>query len=231
MLNKFYKMNKKCNYIWPAIFLVSNGLCALQLRYDSENLQPFLRQYTHMTLIITALYTLIEVKQFDITAICIIVFYFSTQWHSGKNDWRLADGWLSRTAILYIGARPVIEHGLAAIVIAALMVAATWVWQTEIAFYIVAGVIGFMLFVNYEKLFLKDVLATAIFGVAGYACYRSDDLGLHGLWHSFMATSAAFAATVPKTSTWHLLMPYDSSNKDTANKKQTTPEQKLRFLS
>lgn len=202
-------MRSRCTYLWPSIFFVSNGLCALQLIIETNDLHPFLRQYTHMTMIVTALYATIAIRQYDVTALCALCFAFSVQWHSGLQDWKLPDGWLSRSAILYICARPVVEHGLAAIVVAGVMVGATWVWQTELAFCILLGVIGMLLIIQYKKLFWPDVLATAVFAVSGYMCYRTEELGLHGLWHSFMATAAAFAATAQKTSKWHLLVPWD----------------------
>jgi len=201
-------MRSVCIYLWPVLLLISNGLCALQLTIETENLHPFLRQYTHTTMIVTALYATIAIRQYDVTALCALCFAFSVQWHSGLQVWKLPDGWLSRSAILYICARPVVEHGLAAIVVAGFMVGATWVWQTELAFYVLLGVIGMLLIIRSKKLFWPDVLATTIFAVAGYLCYRTGDLGLHGLWHSFMATAAAFGATAQKTSKWHLLVPW-----------------------
>lgn len=201
-------MRSRCVYLWPCLFFISNGLCALQLLIETKDLHPFLRQYTHMTMLLTALYSIIAVRQLDVAALCTLCFVFSVQWHSGLQNWQLADGWLSRAAILYVMARPVVDHGLAAIVIAAFMVGVTWVWKTELAMYILFGVIGMLLLIQYKKLFLGDVFATTVFAVSGYMCYRAEDLGLHGLWHSFMATGAAFAVTAQKDSKWHLLIPW-----------------------
>lgn len=206
-------------YLWPILFLLSNVICSIQLLIETQDLHTFLRQYTHMTMIVTALYAITTVKQYDIAAVCVLCFIFSIEWHSGLEEWKLADGWLSRSAILYIMARPVVDHGLAAIVIASTIVAVTWVWKTELAFYILLGVIGAALVLNIKKLFLPDVLFTAVFAVSAYLCYRTEDLGLHGLWHSFMATAGAFAATVPIDSKWHLLMPWKGNQADTDEKK------------
>lgn len=219
-------MRSTCKYLWPVLYIIANAICALQLFVETTDLHPFLRQYTHMTMALTSLYAIIAVRQLDIAALCALCFVFSVQWHSGLQNWKLADGWLSRSAILYVAARPVVEHGLAAIVITGFMVGTTWVWQTEIAFFILLGVIGMLLIIQYKKIFWLDVLATTVFAVAAYLCYRTEDLGLHGLWHSFMATAGAFAATAPNTSKWHLLVPWSPKLADKQNSK-TVPDKPI----
>lgn len=176
-------MRSRCTYLWPSIFLVSNGLCALQLIIETHDLHPFLRQYTHMTMIVAALYAAIAIRQYDVTAFCALCFAFSVQWHSGQQDWKLADGWLSRSAILYICARPVVEHGLAVIVVAGVMVGATWVWQTELAFYILLGVIGMLLIIQYKKIILARRARNGRF-----CCF-----GIHVLPHGGIGSARALA--------------------------------------
>ena len=57
----------------------------------------------------------------------------------------------------------------------------------------------------------------------GYCFYLTGDKGLHGLWHSFMATAIAFAITVPKKSTWHLMIPMKKNPFGSTTKCETTP--------
>jgi hypothetical protein len=205
-------------WLWPILFTLSNILCSLQLMSDSKTLSPFTRQYTHMTLLLTAIYAAVVVKQLDAAAVCVICFSFSVQWHSGNYDWRLPDGWFSRVAILYIVGRVVVDKGLAAIVATTTMVATTWVWPNleDTLFFTLLGVGCLLLIFQYKKMFWWDILASAIFAISGYCCYLMGDRGLHGLWHSFMATAIAFAITVPKKSSWHLLVPVKSTKPSTS---------------
>ena len=195
-------------WLWPILFVLSNILCSLQLMAESKTLSHLTRQYTHMTLGLSAIYAGTTLKQYDVAALCIFCILFSVQWHSGDYDWRLPDGWFSRVALLYIAGRIVIDKGLAAILASALMVAATWVWPNleNILFFILLSAAIVLVILKYKDLFWWDILATAIFAISGYCCYLTGDMGLHGLWHSFMATAIAFAATVPKKSDWHLLI-------------------------
>tara|TARA_B110000008_G_scaffold161015_2_gene161680 strand:+ start:3040 stop:3585 length:546 start_codon:yes stop_codon:yes gene_type:complete len=161
-----------------------------------------------MTLVLTALYSAVTVRQIDVTALCVLSVIFSVHWHSGDTAWQKPDGWLSRFGILYIAARVVLEHGAAAIVIASLIVIDIWIWNDDVVFFSSLGATGFLICINYKKLFWPDVVATAVFAISGYMCYHTEKIGMHGLWHSFMATATAFAVTVPIESKWHLLMPW-----------------------
>jgi len=168
-----------------------------------------------MTLLLTAIYAVV-VKQIDAAAVCVICFSFSVQWHSGNYDWRLPDGWFSRVAILYIFGRVLVDKGLAAIVATTSMVATTWVWPNleDTLFFILLAAQCLLLLFQYKKMFWWDILAAAIFAIGGYCCYLTGDRGLHGLWHSFMATAIAFAITVPKKSDWHLMVPMKKTKEE-----------------
>lgn len=226
-------MYKNCKVFWPCLYIIFNIACSIQLFIHTEDLHPFSRQYTHMTLLLTACYATFAIKQYDVAVLCILCFCFSIEWHSGMTNWMLPDGWLSRYAILYVAARPVVDHGVASLVLGSLLVAGVWVWKNELIFNILFGLIGGLLIVNHDKLYHWDVILTAIFSVSGYLFYLSEDLGLHGMWHSFMATGMAFAATAQISCKWHLLVPMEpmepKKKEQTKEKIKYTEVQRVQF--